>query len=143
MRQERHGTGTDDLHDDTLEPVGTASWPPAGEHALLRAANGLLVAELRGDIDLATATHLRLWLDSLVAVAAPAYVVDLRPVSFIDSTGLNLLLRFRRRIIEVDRGFALLCDPGQLRLLRAHGTAPLLNPSGTLAEAMTGLTGPA
>lgn len=40
---------------------------PVPEHA------ALLVAELRGDIDLATATHLRLRLDHLVAVAAPAY----------------------------------------------------------------------
>jgi anti-sigma B factor antagonist len=131
------------LHDNILEPVGTASWPPVGEHTLLRAANGLLVAELRGDIDLATATHLRLWLDSLVAVAAPAYVVDLRPVPFIDSTGLNVVLRFRRRVIEAECGFALLCDPGQLRLLHAHGTVELLNPSAALAEAVSGLTEPA
>ncbi|MES5820085.1 STAS domain-containing protein [Streptomyces sp. RG80] len=135
--------GTDGLHDNQLEPVDQASWPSVGDHTLLRTASGLLVAELHGDLDLATATHLRFWLDSLVAVAAPAYVVDLRPVSFVDSTGLSLLLRFRRRVTETDRGFALLCDPGQLRLLRAHGSQDLLNPSVTPAEAMSGLMAPA
>ncbi|MDN3024324.1 STAS domain-containing protein [Streptomyces sp. S.PB5] len=130
------------MHDNILEAVDTVTWPP-GEHTLRRAADGLLVAGLRGDMDLATATHLSFWLDSLVAVVSPAYVVDLREVSFFDSTGLNLLLRFRRRVIETDRGFALLCDPGQLRLLRAHGTLELLNPSTTLAEAVSGLMEPA
>lgn len=131
------------MHDTILEPVGTVSWPPAGAHALLRTETGLLVAELHGDIDLATAGHLGLWLDSLAAMAAPAHVVDLRPVSFIDSAGLNVVLRFRRRVIERGRGFALLCDPGQLRLLRANGTAEVLNPFATLAEAVSGLTAPA
>ncbi|MEV7885485.1 STAS domain-containing protein [Streptomyces sp. NPDC002817] len=131
------------MHDTILEPVGSASWPPAGEHALLRTETGLLVAELHGDIDLATATHLSLWFDSLAAVTAPGYVVDLRPVSFIDSAGLNVVLRFRRRVIEARCGFALLCDTGQLRLLRANGTAEVLNPFATLAEAVSGLTAPA
>ncbi|MCX5366144.1 STAS domain-containing protein [Streptomyces sp. NBC_00124] len=130
------------MHDTILEPVGSASWPPVGEHALLRTETGLLVGELHGDIDLATAAHLSLWFDSLAAVAAPGYVVDLRPVSFIDSAGLNVVLRFRRRVIEAGCGFALLCDTGQLRLLRANGTADVLNPFATLAEAVSGLTAP-
>ncbi|MFF4272218.1 STAS domain-containing protein [Streptomyces sp. NPDC001536] len=131
------------MHDTFLEPFGAASWPPAGEHALLRTETGLLVAELHGDIDLATVAHLSLWLDSLAAVAAPGHVVDLRPVSFIDSAGLNAVLRFRRRVSEAGRGFALLCDSGQLRLLRANGTAEVLNPFATLTEALSGLTAPA
>lgn len=127
------------MHDTTLEPVGPASWPPAGEHALLRTETGALVAEVHGDIDLATAAHLSLWFDSLAAVAAPGYVVDLRPVTFIDSAGLNVVLRLRRRVIGAGSGFALLCDTAQLRLLRANGTADVLNPSVTLAEAVAGL----
>ncbi|MDQ0604105.1 anti-sigma B factor antagonist [Streptomyces canus] len=127
------------MHDTILEPVGAASWPPAGEHALLRTETGLLVAELHGDIDLATAAHLSLWFDPLAAVAAQGYVVDLRPVSFIDSAGLNVVLRLRRRVTGTGSGFALVCDTAQLRLLRANGTADVLNPSATLAEAVSGL----
>ncbi|AZP15670.1 anti-sigma factor antagonist [Streptomyces aquilus] len=130
------GTGTDGLYENTLEPVGPAHWAPAGEHQLLKAANGLLVAALRGDIDLATATGLRLWLDSLLRLDAPGHVVDLRPVAFIDSTGLSVLLRFRGRVLGAERGFALLCDAGQRRLLHAHGTLHVLEPTATLAEAL-------
>jgi anti-anti-sigma regulatory factor len=72
-------------------------------------------------------------------VAAPGYVVDLRPVTFIDSAGLNVVLRLRRRVTGTGSGFALVCDTAQLRLLRANGTADVLNPSATLAEAVSGL----
>lgn len=130
------GSGTDGLYENTLEPVGPAHWAPAGEHRLLKDANGLLVAELRGDVDLATATGLRLWLDSLLRLDAPGHVVDLRPVAFIDSTGLSLLLRFRGRVLAAERGFALLCDAGQRRLLHAHGTLDVFEPTATLTEAL-------
>jgi len=130
------GTGTDGLYENTLEPVGPVHWAPAGEHRLRKAANGLLVAELRGDVDLATATGLRLWLDSLLCLDAPGHVVDLRPVAFIDSTGLSALLRFRGRVRTAERGFALLCDAGQRRLLHAHGTLGVLEPTATLTEAL-------
>ncbi|GLP65358.1 hypothetical protein TUSST3_19780 [Streptomyces sp. TUS-ST3] len=116
------------MHDNDLSPVVTASWPPppAG-HGLLRDADGLVLAELHGEIDLANAHRLRCWLDSLVALAAPAYVVDLRPVAFVDSTGLNLLLRLRRRVLEGGATFSVLCTPGTRRLLAAHGTLELLD----------------
>lgn len=120
----------------SLEPVTTASWPaPPGGHELLRAADGRIVAALHGDIDLANVHHLRTWLDSAVALRAPAYVVDLRPVSFIDSAGLNLLLRLRHRVLEHGATFAVLCAPGTRRLLRAHGTLDALDPAADRAGA--------
>nr|WP_203614519.1 STAS domain-containing protein [Streptomyces sp. SID13726] len=106
----------------------------------MRGADGLVLAELHGEIDLATAHQLRCWLDSLAALAAPAYLVDLRPVSFVDSTGLNLLLRLRRRVLEGGAAFAVLCSPGTRRLLRAHGTLEVLDPASTPAEAAVRLT---
>ncbi|MDH6572486.1 anti-sigma B factor antagonist [Streptomyces sp. SAI-117] len=118
------------MRDSDPPPVVTASWPPPpGDHGLVRDPDGLVLAELHGDIDLATAHQLRCWLDSLVALAAPAYVVDLRPVSFVDSTGLNLLLRLRRRVIEGGATFSVLCGPGTRRLLRAHGTLDVFDPA--------------
>ena len=85
------------MRENSLEPVNVPAWPAPGDHALLGARDGLLVVDLHGDIDLATVTALREWLDSVVALRAPAYVVDLRRTTFIDSTGLNLVLRRRRR----------------------------------------------
>jgi anti-sigma B factor antagonist len=120
------------VRDNDLRSVITVSWPPppAG-HGLRHGTDGLVLAELHGEIDLATAHQLRCWLDSLVALAAPAYVVDLRPVSFVDSTGLNLLLRLRRRVLEGGGTFSVLCTPGTRRLLRAHGTLDVFDPATT------------
>lgn len=95
----------------------------------MRGADGLVLAELHGETDLATIHHLRSWLDSLAALAALSYVVDLRPVSFVDSAGLNLLLRLRlrRRVLEAGGTFSVLCTEDTRRLLRAHGTLDVLN----------------
>ena len=129
------------LYERGLEPVATSAWPAPGEHALLGARDGLLVVDLHGDVDLATATPLREWLDSVVALRAPAYVVDLRRTTFIDSTGLNLVLRFRRRVRESEAGFAVVCAPRTVRLLRAHGTLDVLDPAPGLPEAASRIAG--
>lgn len=129
------------VYDNGLERVPTPAWPAPGEHALLGAPDGLLVVDLHGDVDLATATPLREWLDSVVALRAPAYVVDLRRTTFIDSTGLNLVLRFRRRVLEREAGFAVVCAPRTVRLLRAHGTLDLLDPVPGLPEAASRIAG--
>ncbi|MCT9075897.1 STAS domain-containing protein [Streptomyces fulvoviolaceus] len=128
------------MYENYLEPVTTASWPPPGDHALRRAADGLLVAELRGEIDLATVTQLRCWLDSVVSLRAPAYLVDLRAVDFIDSAGLNLLLRLRRRVLKEDGAFAVLCTANTRRLMGAHGTLAVLDPATTPAQAAARLS---
>lgn len=129
------------LHDRSLEQVPIPAWPAPGQHALLGARDGLLVVDLHGDLDLATATPLREWLDSVVALRAPAYVVDLRRTTFIDSTGLNLVLRFRRRVREDEAGFAVVCAPRTVRLLRAHGTLDVLDPVPGLPEAASRIAG--
>lgn len=129
------------LHDKSLEQVPIPAWPAPGQHALLGARDGLLVVDLHGDLDLATATPLREWLDSVVALRAPAYVVDLRRTTFIDSTGLNLVLRFRRRVLEFEAGFAVVCAPRTVRLLRAHGTLDVLDPVPGLPEAASRIAG--
>ncbi|WP_405995528.1 STAS domain-containing protein [Streptomyces sp. NBC_00986] len=128
-------------YENDLEPMPTPAWPAPGEHALLGARDGLLVVDLHGDVDLATATPLREWLDSVVALRAPAYVVDLRRTTFIDSTGLNLVLRFRRRVLEREAGFAVVCAPRTVRLLRAHGTLDVLDPAPGLPEAASRIAG--
>ncbi len=129
------------LPGNSLAPVATATWPAPGAHALLGARDGLLVVDLHGDVDLASATPLRDWLDSVVALRAPAYVVDLRRTTFIDSTGLNLVLRFRRRVRESEAGFAVVCAPRTVRLLRAHGTLDVLDPAPGLPEAASRMVG--
>ncbi|MGW1208525.1 STAS domain-containing protein [Streptomyces sp. NPDC002499] len=129
------------MHRNILEPVSRVCWPPPGDEGVLPAADGLLLAELHGDIDLANTVELRGWLDSVVALRAPAYIVDLRPVTFVDSTGLNLLLRLRRRVLAGGGAFALLCRERTLRLLHAHGSLELFDPATTFPQAVSRVTG--
>ncbi|MCW8097956.1 STAS domain-containing protein [Streptomyces tauricus] len=124
-----------------LKPVVTASWPPPAEHCGLYDGNGLVVVELHGDIDLACAARLRTWLDSVVALRASAYVIDLRAVSFVDSTGLNMFVRFCRRALTHEAAVGVLCRPDTLRLVRAHGTHDVLRPVTTFDEAVARATG--
>lgn len=55
------------------------------------------VVELSGDVDVATAPALRDNLLALVNRGADSLVVDLRGVTFIDSTGVGTLLRIFHR----------------------------------------------
>jgi anti-anti-sigma factor len=74
-----------------------------------------------GDIDLATADEFRLALDS--AYRADNHVhVDLSQVTFMDSTGINALLRMRRSSGEVSGVVRLTAASSQVqRLLELTG----------------------
>jgi anti-sigma B factor antagonist len=67
-----------------------------------------------GEIDLATAPELAGSLE-----AAPPgvrhVVVDLTDVSFIDSSGINVLLTAERRLAEGGAGFRVVAPPGPVR----------------------------
>ncbi|MFI0508987.1 anti-sigma B factor antagonist [Streptomyces canus] len=62
-----------------------------------RVVGGTTVVEVRGEIDILTAPSLSARLDALSAGPCPDLVLDLRPVSFIDCSGLRLLCRTRNR----------------------------------------------
>ncbi|WP_327426289.1 STAS domain-containing protein [Streptomyces sp. NBC_01236] len=124
------------MSEHALERINGVSWPPPSEHAHLYAGAGLLLVELRGDIDLAAVPHIRPWLDSVAALPARLYVVDLRSTSFVDGTGLGMVLRFRERVTDADADFGLLCARRVHRLLRAHGSLDMLSPAATLDEVL-------
>ncbi|QBJ93262.1 anti-sigma factor antagonist [Streptomyces seoulensis] len=74
------------------------------------------VIALSGDIDLLTAPAVTAALDALTSDPHPDLVLDLRPVRFIDCTGLGILCRARHgrlRLLSESAAF--------LRLLRATG----------------------
>ncbi|WP_405576486.1 STAS domain-containing protein [Streptomyces sp. NBC_01092] len=56
--------------------------------------------ELVGEIDISGATALRDRFDSVTRRRLAKVVVDLRPVTFIDCSGLSLLVQARRRLRE-------------------------------------------
>jgi anti-anti-sigma factor len=110
------------------QPWNAEDERPSGT-VLFRAEHGRTVVELHGEIDLAVvlATTPRLY--ELTAAPAPQLVVDLRPVTFIDCSGLALLVDIRSRVLAGDGKFTLVCaDLRVLRLLSITGLLDVLAP---------------
>ncbi|MEX1279441.1 MAG: STAS domain-containing protein [Acidimicrobiia bacterium] len=68
-----------------------------------------------GEIDIASAPSLDGALDAAIDAHAGPVAVDLRSVSFMDSSGLRSLLTARRRLAEDGRPLGLVCGPGPVR----------------------------
>jgi anti-anti-sigma factor len=69
-----------------------AEWPEPFRLELRRDRERILVVP-HGEFDLATVDQVAVAVDDLVARGFDAIVIDLRATSFLDSTGLHLLLR--------------------------------------------------
>ncbi len=76
--------------------------------------DGVETLVVEGEVDIATASRLLSVLNSSVAEAIKAVVVDLSHVGFMDSTGLALLINANRRLSVRRKGFAVVCPPGPL-----------------------------
>jgi anti-anti-sigma factor len=95
------------------------------------------VLEFRGEIDIAAATEIAPCLDRVTDRPGARVVVDLRYVDFFDCSGLRLLYRARRRVLERDGQLRLVCDHAPtLRVLRVAGLTRLLPPHTTLEAAL-------
>jgi anti-sigma B factor antagonist len=81
-----------------IEPVGDAP--------------GLAV---RGDLDIATAQALDDALADTIRESDGALVVDLSGVEFLDSSGLQVMLRARALLGREDRALAVVCPHGPVR----------------------------
>ncbi|MCL6731553.1 STAS domain-containing protein [Streptomyces neyagawaensis] len=87
-----------------------------------RTSGGATVVTLRGEIDVVTAPALAARLDALTSRPHPDLVLDLRPVDFIDCSGLGVLCRARNRARDQHGRLRLVTDDsGFLRLLRCTG----------------------
>ncbi|OKI03421.1 hypothetical protein A6A06_39385 [Streptomyces sp. CB02923] len=101
--------------------------------------DGFTVIELHGEIDLVTAARAGPLLDAALTCPAPRVIVDLRPTAFFDCSALTLLCRSRRRALENDGRFALVCArPWHLRILRTAGLSTLLHPQATVEAVLGG-----
>jgi anti-anti-sigma factor len=70
-----------------------------------------------GEVDLATAGGLRKQLDELLDVGWRDVLADLREVTFMDTSGVHVLLDAARRAHAEDVKLAVLVDPGPVREL--------------------------
>lgn len=78
-----------------------------------------------GELDIATAAQLDARIDELRHAGAHTVLLDLRHVEFIDSSGLQLTLKWDAELRRQGRGFAVL--PGPARVQRVFAIAGLLD----------------
>lgn len=110
---------------------------PPSRYLRVREERGHTVLEFLGEIDIAAALDIVPRLDRATGRAGAAVVIDLGQVDFFDCSGLRLLYRARRRVLDHDGSLHLVCtDPLTLRILRLTGLARLLPPRPTLDAAL-------
>jgi anti-sigma B factor antagonist len=98
------------------------------------------VVEPRGEIDALTAPRLGRRLLGLVAEGKTRLVVDLSLVTFMDSTGIGVLLNTLRRVTGRDGGLVLVCPTERvLRPFQVTGLAGHLSIFRSRSEALRGL----
>jgi anti-sigma B factor antagonist len=96
-------------------------------------APGRTVLRVQGEVDFASAQVLATELGKVED--SPQVVADLRGVTFMDSTGLAVLVHFDLRMQSKQRAFALLVADGQVRnLLELTGLTDQLVIGGRLDE---------
>jgi anti-sigma B factor antagonist len=94
------------------------------------------VIEAAGEIDAATAAILAGAIEETVRAGALEVWIDLGPTEFMDSTGLNLVLGLRRRLVELRRRLAIICPRGRVRrVFELAGVDRVLPLHATLAAA--------
>ncbi len=110
-----------------------------GPEITRRAEGDLVILEIRGEHDIASAPELRTAFEAALSEHR-GLVADLTPASFVDSTVLGVLLGAREQARERGRGFAvLLGSDGELavkRIIEVTGLAPILPVHETIEAAV-------
>ena len=111
----------------TSTDLDVESWVDAGRG----------VVEPTGEIDAYTAPRLRRALEELPAPARYRVVVEMSGVSFMDSSGLGVLVGAAKRARNGGGALALAgCQERILRVLRVTGLVRVMEPFATLEEAL-------
>jgi anti-anti-sigma factor len=115
------------LMDPQNATVGRSLRPrgPVALRLTRHVSDGVTVLELAGEVDLLTVSRLATGLDEEIRHGDRDVIVDLRPVQFIDSSGLHALLGAQRRLARQGRGLAIICAPGPV--LRVFELSRLLD----------------
>lgn len=103
----------------------------------VRDENGCAVVEVAGDVDVYSAAVLRERLDRLIAAGVVVLVLDLEGVSFMDSTGLGVLVGRLRRVRLAGGAILLVCTvPRILRVFAITGLNQVFPVFGSVDEAI-------
>ncbi|MEV8313726.1 STAS domain-containing protein [Streptomyces sp. NPDC059900] len=111
--------------------------PPTTGHLHTYRTQGHLVLEFHGEIDVNAALDMAPALDAHTTHPALSVIIDLSQIEFFDCSGLRLLCRARRRILDHSGELQLVCDhPLTLHILRVTGLFPGFDPVASLKEAL-------
>jgi anti-sigma B factor antagonist len=108
---------------------------------------GIRLLEVDGELDLSTATQLEAPLEDAVSSPAAAVLIDLTDCTFIDSTGIALVVRAWQRVDASagnggEGGLVLCCQNEQVRrVLEVTGLEHSLRVFATRDEAIAALRG--
>jgi anti-anti-sigma factor len=95
---------------------------------------------LRGELDLTGAPRIEEHVQSALLNGGGAFVLDLSGLTFMDSTGVNALLRTRSLLGRERRDLVVVCPPGPVRrVLEIIGVVDMLAPFATREEAAAAL----
>ncbi|MFF1357548.1 STAS domain-containing protein [Streptomyces sp. NPDC058297] len=95
-----------------------------------------VVVELRGEVDIVALQSSLALLETVAAGPSATVVIDLNRTTFLDCSGLTLLMRARRRVESRGGRLRLVCDrPLTLRLLEVTGLLSLFDPAPTVEAA--------
>jgi stage II sporulation protein AA (anti-sigma F factor antagonist) len=110
---------------------------PARLSVVSTATDGIRVLTLAGEIDHDTGQTLRQALDASGA-PRPRIVVDLSRVTFMDSTGINILIAAHRTLTDAG-GWIRLAAPGEavMRTLQIVGVDAVIDCRETLRQALS------
>jgi anti-anti-sigma factor len=98
------------------------SAPPAPRRAPEPVGPRVVVVEVQGDLDAARVPRVRALLEDAVSVRPQQLVVDLANCSFLDASGLTVLLDVHRRLGRVGSVLTLRgCSPRVMKLLSLTG----------------------
>jgi anti-sigma B factor antagonist len=101
-------------------PSPRAPYEDVGRFAVaLRAGEPVATLAVAGEIDIATTPRLEAEIRRMLDETTGPMLVDLGEVTFMDSTGLSLLLALRRDAGAAGRTLAIFCPEGPARLLFA------------------------
>ena len=111
--------------DNATRPDGMRAAPFVYE---IQEIGSVLNVRMRGELDLAVAEECRLGLEEPLRDAGRIVVLDVGGVTFVDSTGLSLLLRTKRSI-DANGGRLMIARVSRpvLRVLEASGTVSMFD----------------
>jgi anti-sigma B factor antagonist len=93
--------------------------PSPSLHCLVQVEGGTVTITPEGELDVATVPLLEAAMESQRHLGAGTLVVDLRGLTFIDSAGVHLLLRWARRAARTNRAFRVIPGAERVQLVLA------------------------